>query len=539
MDKSLEIFAKSFPLVKYFKIGNKVFIYDAKANFAFSVSSDEFSIIYNILIDETYLTENKEIKVKLGYLKSNGVFLKGELEEVSPVSVEKIESTVKYFYENILLRKFCLEITQDCNFACKYCQSTLGTKHNSSDAMNMTFDVAKKSIDYYFSKYTEIFNKLSVDKKKTLLSIISPTLGWYGGEPFLNFKVLKESKKYFESLEWESFGIGLEKLKYTINSNMYVLTDEMMDFLVSNNITLYASLDGPQEENDKNRVLKKNGSGTFEVVNKNLEKLRNYNPAYFKSKVILLAVAALNHDLPGCYNFIKSEAGVHRDAADFWISDVNYKGCFVMNAEQRIKLLEDNSGKELQKFTEFISDENNKDKSFEGEMFDKMKHLIKFGKIKFENPQGSNKLNILLTCPAGIDNIMISPDGNFHICHKTDCSYPVGNCETGLDLEKVKDFLITYNKKVNEDACKSCWALHFCHFCSATRLTNGEFVNPGKSECDYTKKMYELYLNQFFLLSEYNENLFSQIAEYVDEPHKHISIIDINNFEKISDILSV
>ena len=50
MDKSLEIFAKSFPLVKYFKIGNKVFIYDAKANFAFSVSSDEFSIIYNILI---------------------------------------------------------------------------------------------------------------------------------------------------------------------------------------------------------------------------------------------------------------------------------------------------------------------------------------------------------------------------------------------------------------------------------------------------------------------------------------------------------
>lgn len=72
-------------------------------------------------------------------------------------------------------------------------------------------------------------------------------MSWWGGEPLLEFDILKETKCYFESLNWASLGIKKSSFLYSITTNLTVLTDEILDFVVENNITLMVSLDGDKE----------------------------------------------------------------------------------------------------------------------------------------------------------------------------------------------------------------------------------------------------------------------------------------------------
>ena len=51
-------------------------------------------------------------------------------------------------------------------------------------------------------------------------------------------------------------------------------------------------------------------------------------------------------------------------------------------------------------------------------------------------PVSCNKYNNWFTCPAGIDNIFVSVDGNIHICNKSDYSSVLGNVDTGYHLLK-------------------------------------------------------------------------------------------------------
>ena len=93
---------------------------------------------------------------------------------------------------------------------------------------------------------------------------------------FLNWSGVVDAVNYFKSLDWEADGISVDKLIVTINTNLSLINEDILSFLVKHNVLLFSSLDGPLEENDKNRV-DINGKGTFNLAYTNLLKIKEYN----------------------------------------------------------------------------------------------------------------------------------------------------------------------------------------------------------------------------------------------------------------------
>ncbi|NCD10867.1 MAG: hypothetical protein EOL98_15935, partial [Negativicutes bacterium] len=208
-----DFFAYEYPLVQLFPYGDDILVYDAKPHFAFIISADEMQVLIDFLSEKTAAeifnanykpvidaAKKQLLLTKFQALKKSGVFSRGPAGEISPVDCVALAKQIKYYDENILLRKFCLEVTQNCNYACRYCKRTIAAAKGQASQLDMTEDIAYQGLNYYFQKYTAFFQKLAPAKKQLLLETVPPTLSWYGGEPFLNFDLIKKSAAYFQSL---------------------------------------------------------------------------------------------------------------------------------------------------------------------------------------------------------------------------------------------------------------------------------------------------------------------------------------------------
>ncbi len=158
------------------------------------------------------------------------------------------------------LLRLTLCITEDCNFRCKYCAYSEFYDHtrNPSDKY-MDFTIAKKAIDYYFSLLKE---------GKRYNPLRKPSIGFYGGEPLLNFKLIKDIVKYVEC-NYINY-----KTVYTITTNGSLLDDKKANWLMKHKFIIDVSLDGPEQEHNRLRVYT-NGNGTFKEVMKNTSSIMN------------------------------------------------------------------------------------------------------------------------------------------------------------------------------------------------------------------------------------------------------------------------
>lgn len=526
----LSFFCKEYPLIRLFEYGDDVLIYDAKPHFACILSRKELDVLVDFLknVPEDQVINNhsihfdakylKQLLVKYNELRYCGAFLQGPLDEVSSIDHDIITNQCRYFDENIVLRKFCLEVTEDCNFRCTYCRNTTAVEYRKHSKTNMTEEIAFKGIDYYFLKYTTLYSKLSEEKKELLLQIAPPTLSWYGGEPLLNFKLVKNSAKYFKSLPWYEYRIKTSDLKFSINTNLSAMNDSIVNFLVDNNVLLYASLDGPEEEHNKCRVFE-NGEGTFNTAYTNLQKIKRHNEVYFREKVTIFGVYTDKHDYDKCIDFIRNIG-----ASSFRYFPAEYSGSYVPNID-----------KEYEKYAQFIENDLmdfkrnlaiwSKDIDNDMNFFS---NIMKFADVSCDNPFGSNSLMALISCPMGFDNLMIDASGNYMICHKTDGSMPIGNCVSGLDFDKVVDLYQRYNTAINNPECKKCWNVRFCGICAAKRMSAGTFQNPTSRECDFLRLESSYDFLCFIYLSINHGDILEKIFDHRNDKRKYVSYIDIN-----------
>ena len=523
------ILNNKYPLCHIFRdiSDDGVIFYDGKANFAFFITEKEERIICkylesDFLIDWVQTEEERKIVPTLETFRKAGLFLPGPLLQVSSVDNDELEKLIHYYHDNILQRKYVLEATEDCNFRCTYCFNTIhegtGLRHHTRKSMSL--DIAKKSIDYYFIQYVKIYKKLSAEKQIALLNAVPPTLSWYGGETTLNWSVLVAATDYFKSKPWEENGIDPKCLSFSLNTNMSVLTDDMLRFVVEHDYLIFASIDGPKAENDKCRVFP-DGSGTYDIVMKNLRKIKDYAPDYFKRRVIILSVEADSYDIKACRDYFN-----HWEFPELEVSPSGQEreDCVYSDPEMELKDINANYHSDLEHFKELIdsADIENPGKD--------INTLIKYTGIQFDNPSGSNILKILLTCPMGIDNNMVGVDGEIHICHKTDGSYSFGNINSlPIDYSRLVELYRKHNECVNHH-CTGCWAVHICDICGARRLRNGEFKNPTSRECDVIRADKHLILSATFYAALKRPELFKRLKEKAKESKDYISIIDINEF---------
>lgn len=147
--------------------------------------------------------------------------------------------------------------TRNCNFSCIYCYES----HNNSRLTKSTAEQLIRAVEDYH-------------KQHPLLKIIS--VEWFGGEPLLEKEII-----YFISDELISY-CEKNDLIYSssITSNGYLLDQETQMNLLERKVSVFQiTVDGTKEIHNRNRPLK-NGKGTWDVINKNLEILKENKKPY-------------------------------------------------------------------------------------------------------------------------------------------------------------------------------------------------------------------------------------------------------------------
>ncbi len=504
-----------FPMVKFFDFDTEqVLVYESKANFIFLISKKDLPFLKKYLIDSANADIPSELKRIFADMQACGLFREGPWEKMFDTTDKNIDELIKYNSSSIFMRKFVLEITQDCNYRCTYCSNTLEKTFRHHQKKHMPLSVAKASVDMYFRLYTEFLSKVPQKYQKAFITHFEPSLGFYGGEPTLNWKVLTQATDYYKSLPWHKYGIDKEQLSLTVNTNLSHISDDMLRFLTDNEVHLFASLDGPASEHDKCRVDVA-GQPTFERAYRNLLKIKNYDEEYFKRKVLIMAVQADVYDRTLTHRFL--------DALGCQINylSMSHYDCYVDNPKQRIKYIEEHREELVEEaYNDYMNDP------------EKARADYTFATaLKTDAPSYGDTANMLPTCPVGTDNIMVDVEGYLHVCHKTDGSFKLGNVEEGLAPESLHAFYRELAEQTNDSGCRRCWAFRKCGLCSAAKLKGGKFVNPTDPECEYIRKSAEISFESLGRIYRSNPDFLNQLKAYVDDPSSYKGIVDINKME--------
>lgn len=420
--------------IKLFKTNGSHYFYDVNKNSVVKTNKQVWDLLQsNSSYNEDTANEYEAIKT----LKEYGFLSSNKVKEIVHPTDEIIEDYIQNKVEMITL-----QVTQQCNFRCEYCAYSGGYENRSHQQKTMTFELAKKGIDYLFAHSSER-NEVSI--------------GFYGGEPLLEYDLIHKSIEYINE------NISGKTVRYSITTNATLLTSEMVDFFNKNNVNLVISLDGPKEVHDKSRRFAGNNSGTFDKVIKNINMI-NYNfPDYFKQISINAVVNPLN-DVTCVYDFfnnfdtIKELSVTSSEIADFYSkNEVSFNNRYYEQVEYeyfKLLLVELNELEE-----KYVS------KLILRSLFD-LESMYKYMKTTHKLPEKAHHAG---PCIPGTQRLFLTADGDFFPCERVSETSPVsklGNIENGLDVEKVKEVLNI--GKLSEESCKNCWAIRFCNLCVAS-----------------------------------------------------------------------
>ncbi len=151
---------------------------------------------------------------------------------------------IKFADRQTVVKALCLHIAHDCNLRCRYCFADEGEYHGRKALM--TYEVGKKALDFLIKNSGERRN-LEVD--------------FFGGEPLLNWQVVKDLVKYGRSCE-KKYN---KKFRFTLTTNGVLLNDEVMEFADREFGNVVLSIDGRKEVHDRMRPFPK-GAGSYDLI---------------------------------------------------------------------------------------------------------------------------------------------------------------------------------------------------------------------------------------------------------------------------------
>ena len=170
----------------------------------------------------------------------------GELKEAGQLFTEDIyEPYIDNFKDRpTVVKALCLHIAHDCNLACKYCFAEEGEYHGRRALMS--FEVGKKALDFLIANSGTRRN-LEVD--------------FFGGEPLMNFDVVKQIVAYARSIEKEHN----KNFRFTLTTNGMLVDDDVIEFANKECHNVVLSLDGRKEVHDHLRKTV-NGKGSYDII---------------------------------------------------------------------------------------------------------------------------------------------------------------------------------------------------------------------------------------------------------------------------------
>ncbi len=349
-----------------------------------------------------------------------------------------------------VIKAMCLHIAHDCNIRCKYCFASQGDFEG--DRSLMSLEVGKKALKFLVENSGNRRN-LEVD--------------FFGGEPLMNFEVVKDLVTYGRSLEAEN-----KKLfRFTITTNGVSLDDAKIDYINEHMDNAVLSIDGRKDINDLMRYTI-NGGGTYDII-------------VPKFKKLVEGRGNKNYYVRG--TFTKFNIDFAKDVIH--MADLGFKSTsvepVVAEAHHDYALTEADMDKVFEQY-DILADElvarNGKENDFS------------FFHFNVDLSQGPCIVKRLAGCGAGSEYVAITPDGDIYPCHQF-----VG--DEDFRIGSVVDN--TYNNHLshefkeahvyNKDKCKSCWAKFYCSGgCHANAYNFNNDINiPYDLGCDMEKKRLE------------------------------------------------
>lgn len=367
---------------------------------------------------------------------------------------------VKNTLDNIGITQLTLIVTEECNLRCKYCVYSGEYDNNRTHANNyMDINIAKRAVEKYLS-YTNYY------RKSNLLRI--PTIGFFGGEPLLNFSLIKTIVEYSKM-------IYKGKINYNITTNGTLLDENKIKFLVENNFSLFISLNGNKCENDRLRIYS-NGSGTYDSIMKNIALIYSKYPKYFDSNLKIISVFDNGTDLFELKDFFEKNSLV-KDKLSMLSKVID----FHTNWYERYSDKENKKYKsQLKKLKEDFYNNlltNNELNIISKKLFSLPYFNVLNRSTNIELSKYKSSIQPFSgSCIPGT-KIAVDYRGLLHMCEKVNSMTPIGNVEKWLDYDKISSIVNMYNKYLGTN-CINCPVQRMCPVCYKDVIDN-------KGQCDF------------------------------------------------------
>lgn len=401
----------------------------------------------------------------------------------------------EYKDEYKYLSSACLNLTDDCNLACKYC-------FVAQQPHYMSLETAKQAVDF-------LVNNLRIKKEKGYISEKAKTnITYFGGEPTLMWdSIIVPLTEYIEKFY-------PNEIETSITTNGTLLNKERINFLYEHEIDVLLSIDGAKETQDFNRPCKQGKCSSFDLVIKNIPYLLEKFPnTTFRSTIYAPTVSyTFENYIFASYMGFKNIFMVP-NSRDVW-------------TEQDKKILK----QEIIKIYDFIiySFQNQKriiNFSLINYSFEKvLRHdLYAFNNIKldFEESRSCQR------CGLGTGFGSIGYNGNIYGCQEQDSKgsnskFYLGNIYQGIDINKHSLLLEEYQRpqKVmceNKDLCETCKLRNVCDMevcpSSAQDLFNSFFIDT-EIHCLWQQFLFDAAVDTMKILVKDNNQLFKRYLDY-------------------------
>ncbi len=423
-------------------------------------------LTYKLLENDGYKNLNGKISFNKSIDKLYVEFGKESVEEAITELNELIDNKM-LFTDSIELTKnmktavkaMCLNIAHDCNLKCEYCFASQGNFKGAKNMMSL--EVGKKAFDYLVKNSGSRIN-LEVD--------------FFGGEPLMNFDVVKELVAYGRSLE----KYYNKHFRFTITTNGVLLDDDKIDFINENMDNVVLSIDGRKEVNDRMRKTV-NDKGSYDVILENFKRLvsKRKGKSYFVRGTFTSNNLDFSEDVKHLHNIgfesISVEPVVASPKESYALTD------------EHVDTLKDEYEKLARYYIEANRKKDDNGNANEGKPFD-------FFHFNIDIDNGPCLYKRSIGCGAGVEYLAVTPEGHFYPCHQFvgDERFIIGNVDEGVVRTDIVDNFKSVSVNTKEK-CKECWAKYYCSGgCHANAFNfNNNIKEPYSVGCELEKKRVE------------------------------------------------
>ena len=423
-------------MVHTFGLLNRLFALDTESGSFFEIDPIVKAIIDGDDMSPFSSCEIAEAKTEIDRLKSDGVLfapqVKAELPPFNPV-----------------IKAMCLNVSHNCNLACEYCFADGGTYND--ERKTMSYDTAKAAIDMLV-EMSGTRRNLEVD--------------FFGGEPMLDFEVVKKTVLYARSIEKERG----KNFRFTITTNAYRLNDEDIDFFNEQMYNVVISIDGRKEVH--NRVRKTvGGKDSFDDVIKNALRFKERRKGQYYVRGTFT-----RYNLDFCSDVL-------------FLNDLGFDQLsiepVVLKPESPMSIREQDLPRIIAEYDKLAEEYIARRKT------DKWFNFFHF-MIDIDNAPCAVKR--LKGCGAGGEYVAVAPDSTVYPCHQFDGikSVALGNVFDGINNDELRKKFYYCSVPTKID-CSECWAKYYCSGgCMANSFKfNGDINMPYKPACELMKKRVE------------------------------------------------